>query len=86
MHAEAAVALARGQINGFSDELLQALPVAVYTTDAQGLITSFNEAAVKLWGCRPETRQDRILRVLPALLGGWHGAAPRSVPDGHDAA
>lgn len=54
MHAEAAIALALGQIKGFSDELLQALPVAVYTTDAQGLITSFNEAAVKLWGCRPE--------------------------------
>jgi PAS domain S-box-containing protein len=54
MQADAAIAFAIGQIKGFSDELLQALPVAVYTTDAQGLITSFNEAAVKLWGCRPE--------------------------------
>ena len=52
--AEAAIAFALGQTKGFSDELLQALPVAVYTTDAQGLITSFNEAAVTLWGCRPE--------------------------------
>jgi hypothetical protein len=54
VHGDAAIAFAIGQIKGFTDELLQALPVAVYTTDAQGLITSFNEAAVKLWGCRPE--------------------------------
>src|SRR5262245_27592181 len=35
-------------------ELLQALPVAVYTTDAAGRITFFNEAAAVLWGCWPE--------------------------------
>jgi transcriptional regulator with GAF, ATPase, and Fis domain len=49
-----ALAFALGKTKGFSEELLQALPVAVYTTDAQGRITSFNEAAVRLWGCRPE--------------------------------
>jgi PAS domain S-box-containing protein len=54
VQGDAAIAVAIGQIKGFTDELLQALPVAVYTTDAQGLITSFNEAAAKLWGCRPE--------------------------------
>src|SRR5689334_2395620 len=37
-----------------ADKLLQALPLAVYTTDAEGRITSFNEAAVELWGRRPE--------------------------------
>jgi PAS domain S-box-containing protein len=35
-------------------ELLQALPTAVYTTDADGRITFYNEAAAQLWGCRPE--------------------------------
>ena len=35
-------------------DLLQALPVAVYTTDANGSITFFNEAAAELWGHRPE--------------------------------
>src|SRR5262245_43635324 len=30
------------------------LPVAVYTTDAEGRVTSYNEAAAALWGCRPE--------------------------------
>ncbi|MGH6823258.1 MAG: PAS domain S-box protein, partial [Methylocella sp.] len=35
-------------------ELLEALPAAVYTTDAEGRITFFNEAAADLWGCRPK--------------------------------
>ncbi len=34
-------------------ELLDALPAAVYTTDAAGRITYFNEAAAELWGQRP---------------------------------
>ena len=34
-------------------ELLDALPAAVYTTDAAGRITYYNEAAVALWGHRP---------------------------------
>src|SRR5215468_3243989 len=37
-----------------SQELLEALPVAVYTTDATGLITSFNQAAADIWGRRPQ--------------------------------
>ena len=37
-----------------SDELLQALPTAVYTTDSDGHITFYNEAAAALWGMRPE--------------------------------
>lgn len=36
------------------DSVLGALPVAVYTTDAAGRITFFNDAAAKLWGVRPE--------------------------------
>jgi PAS domain S-box-containing protein len=34
--------------------LLEALPVAIYTTDADGRITFYNEAAAGLWGRRPE--------------------------------
>jgi PAS domain S-box-containing protein len=34
-------------------ELLGALPAAVYTTDAAGRITYYNDAAVALWGHRP---------------------------------
>jgi PAS domain S-box-containing protein len=40
-------------------ELLQALPVAVYTTDAEGRITFFNEAAAELWGHRPQLGTDQ---------------------------
>jgi len=35
-------------------ELLEALPVAVYTTDADGRLTFYNQAAAELWGHRPE--------------------------------
>ncbi len=33
--------------------LVEALPAAVYTTDAEGHITGYNQAAVDLWGRRP---------------------------------
>src|SRR5262245_23237431 len=35
-------------------DLLEALPVAVYTTDADGRITFYNRAAAELWGHHPE--------------------------------
>ena len=41
------------------NDLLQALPVAVYTTDADGRITSYNDAAAALWGCRPTIGQSQ---------------------------
>jgi PAS domain S-box-containing protein len=34
--------------------LLEALPVAVYTTDPEGRITFYNDAAAELWGHRPQ--------------------------------
>ncbi|MBX6321090.1 MAG: PAS domain S-box protein [Rhodospirillaceae bacterium] len=45
--------LARDGVEG-PRRLLQALPVAVYTTDEAGRITFYNEAAAALWGRRPE--------------------------------
>ncbi|CAN5191760.1 hypothetical protein BH10PLA2_BH10PLA2_24650 [soil metagenome] len=39
--------------------LVMALPAAVYTTDATGLITLFNEHAAELWGRRPQLGVDR---------------------------
>ena len=52
MHQRVEAAL-RERARRFQD-LLEALPAAVYTTDAQGRITFYNKAAVELWGCRPE--------------------------------
>ena len=42
-----------------SAELMNAMPVAVYTTDRDGFITSFNDAAVKLWGSAPAIGKTR---------------------------
>src|SRR5260370_13615739 len=46
-------------------QLLEALPAAVYTTDASGRITFFNEAAVELAGRRPELGRDLCCVSLP---------------------
>lgn len=35
------------------NDVLEALPEAIYTTDAKGLITFFNSAAASLWGVSP---------------------------------
>lgn len=40
-------------------ELLEALPAAIYTTDAEGRITFFNQAAVELAGSTPELGSDK---------------------------
>src|SRR5437870_3845958 len=42
----------RAELGRFSP-LLEALPAAIYTTDPVGRITSYNQAAAELWGCRP---------------------------------
>src|ERR1700730_5368200 len=44
-------AIAQGD---WSRELLQTLPAAIYTTDTEGRITYFNDAAAELWGREPE--------------------------------
>ena len=38
--------------------LIESLPAAVYTCDAQGHITLYNQAAVALWGREPELGKD----------------------------
>ena len=52
-------------------DLLDALPAAVYTTDAAGRLTYYNDAAAELWGHRP-------------TLGGseWCGSWKLYWPDG----
>lgn len=39
--------------------MIEALPVAIYTTDAEGLLTHFNPAAVEFAGRTPELGKDR---------------------------
>ncbi len=40
-------------------DIVANLPAALYTTDADGWITYFNDAAAKLWGRRPVIGDDR---------------------------
>src|SRR5258708_15215670 len=58
-------------------ELLEGLPVAVYTTDAEGRITFFNQAAADLWGHRPELGSDQ-------WCGSWRLYRPDGQPLPHD--
>ena len=51
--------------------LIQALPAAMYTCDAQGRVTLYNEAATALWGREPELGKDL-----------WCGAWRMYEPDG----
>lgn len=57
-------------------ELLDALPAAVYTTDAAGRITYYNEAAVELWGQRPPLGSSE-------WCGSWKLYWPDGTPMAH---
>ena len=63
-------------------ELLEALPVAVYATDAEGRITFFNQAAVDLWGYRPQPAVAMTVPVHADVLARWSAAAARSMSNG----
>jgi PAS domain S-box-containing protein len=58
-------------------EILQALPAAIYTTDAAGRITFYNEAAAALWGCHPELGKSEF-------CGSWKLYWPDGTPLPHD--
>jgi PAS domain S-box-containing protein len=58
-------------------ELLDALPAAVYTTDAAGRITYYNDAAATLWGHRPPLGSS-------AWCGSWKLFWPDGTPLRHD--
>jgi PAS domain-containing protein len=58
-------------------EAVQAIPAAIYTTDAEGRITFYNEAAALLWGCRPELGKSDF-------CGSWKLYWPDGTPLPHD--
>jgi PAS domain S-box-containing protein len=53
--------------------LVQPLPAAIYTCDAQGRVTLYNEAAVALWGREPEVGKD-------LWCGSWRIYKPDGTP------
>jgi two-component system, chemotaxis family, CheB/CheR fusion protein len=58
-------------------DLVEALPAAIYTTDAAGRITFYNEAAAALWGCHPEIGKSE-------WCGSWKLYWPDGTPLPHD--
>jgi len=59
-----------------SDELLQALSAPLYTTDAAGRITFYNDAAAELWGFRPQLGTSEF-------CGSWKLYWPDGTPVPH---
>ena len=62
--------------NHYLEDVLEALPEAVYITDAEGRITYFNEAAARLWGMRPELGKSEF-------CGSWKLYWPDGTPLAH---
>src|SRR5581483_8671077 len=59
------------------NEVLDALPAAIYTTDAAGAIVYYNEAAAELWGHRPPLGTSQ-------WCGSWKLFWPDGTPLPHD--
>src|SRR5262245_6767020 len=60
-------------VNDLSREAIEALPAAIYRTDAEGRITFYNESAVELWGSRPTLGQSKF-------CGSWKLYWPDGTP------
>jgi PAS domain S-box-containing protein len=69
---------ALGDVNGLSREAIEALPAAIYMTDAEGRLTFYNAAAAEFWGCRPALGETRF-------CGSWKLYWPDGTPLPHDA-
>lgn len=61
-----------------AESILRSLPAAIYTTDAVGLITFYNDAAAELWGQRPQLGKDEF-------CGSWRIFWPDGTPLPHAA-
>jgi PAS domain S-box-containing protein len=68
---------ALGDVNSLSREAIEALPAAIYMTDAEGRLTLYNGAAAEFWGCRPELGKTKF-------CGSWRLYWPDGTPLLHD--
>ncbi len=66
-----------GDVNALFREAIEAVPAAVYMTDADGCLTYYNAAAATLWGCRPELGESKF-------CGSWKLYWPDGTPLPHD--
>jgi PAS domain S-box-containing protein len=60
--------------------VLGALPVAVYTTDAEGRITFYNQGAVRLWGREPRMNEERWCAATRLVGPDGQTIAPQDSP------
>lgn len=67
---------AQGQAKQHQTALIEALGVAVYTTDVEGRLTLYNEAAAALWGWRPPLGDQQ-------WCGSWRLYWPDGTPLAH---
>jgi len=76
LRSEAFHPAARANLSADFRKIVDELPAAVYTTDARGRITYFNEAAATLWGHRPELGKSE-------WCGSWKLFWPDGTPLPH---
>lgn len=62
------------------NQLLDNLPVAVYTCDAKGKIVSYNTAAVKLWGAAPQKGQEAYCELWRVFYPDGEPLPPERCP------
>jgi len=60
--------------------LIHALPTAIYTCDADGLITLYNQAAIHLWGRAPEIGVESWCGAVRSYLPNGNYIAPEAGP------
>ena len=69
--------MSNGQNESIWHELVNALPAAIYITDSRGRIIFYNDAAVTMWGCRPELGKSEF-------CGSWKLFRSDGTPLPHD--
>ena len=78
-----ALKLAQENKDHVGRQLLDALPVALYTTDAEGWITYYNQAAADFWGRRPKLNGEQwcgSFRLYhPGGIPLAHGDCPMAI-------
>ena len=53
------------------ERFIQGMPVAIYTTDSEGYISTYNQAAVELWGREPKVGEELMVWLLENLQDRW---------------
>ena len=72
-----------GNANAGSESCSMLCRAAIYTTDAEGRISFFNESTAELWGCRPEIGESAWCGSWKLFWSNLSSASARSVSHGY---